>query len=154
MHLKVNSYLCKHKYAYFLSDKTIFWKNSVLFTAHHARPVGILLFLVLQMLFVWHYSTQWSSGTAPVLLATLYSTPVVTSWSTRVLKIWKGGFQSQAFINLALLPPFLRLAWCLHFNLEVTDPKHSPNRLLVWITAIHEIFICNRFYIRARAGQS
>ena len=38
-------------------------------------------FLVLLMLLVSPYSTQWSSGIAPVLLLGHYAMPVVTWWS-------------------------------------------------------------------------
>ena len=51
----------------FYPIKTPFRRNPVLPTGHHPRQWSPC-YLVLSMLLAWHYTTQWSSGTAPVLL--------------------------------------------------------------------------------------
>ena len=67
-------------------------------------------------------------------------------------------FLLSGVFYLTLLTAFSRLSWGQQFNLKVSrvscwSSKHSP-RLSLCITAIHKRFICGRFYLRARAGQS
>ena len=114
-------------------------------------------FLVLPMLLMWHYITQWSSGTAPVLLMGRYTVPVVTWWSTATAMDLRECFLLPGVFYLALLPAFQgfpgpgssisKLAG-LHADLRKIAPPH----LIVWITTIHKIFICGRFYSRVKAG--
>ena len=116
-------------------------------------------FLVLPMLLVWYCTTQWSSGTAPMLLTGHCARPVVTWWFTAsAMDLWNHFLLSSIFY-LAVLPAFSRLPQGRQYNLKVSrlhaDLQNiTPAQLFVWITAIHKRFICSRFYLRARAGQS
>ena len=88
-------------------------------------------FLVLPMLIVWHYTTQWSSDTAPVLLTGHYAMPVVTWWSTTSATDLRVFLLSGVFY-LAVLPAFSRIPWGQQFNLKVSrascwSSKHSPS---------------------------
>ena len=77
----------------------------------------------------------------------------------RVLRISERVFYFQVFFTLhsfLLFQGFLgavsstsKLTW-LHANLR----KIPPARQFLWITVIHKLFICGRFCLRARAGQS
>ena len=96
-------------------------------------------FLVLPMLLVWHYTTQWSSGTSPVLLA------MPCQWSTSdqlwVLLIWESDFYSKPFFNVHSFLLVSRVPWSQQFNLKVRrascwSSKHCPS-LFLWITTIH-----------------
>ena len=116
-------------------------------------------FLVLPMLLVWHYTTQWSTGEAPVLLMGHYVTPVVTWWSTASATDLRELFLLSSFFKLILFAAFQGLPGAsssisrlagLHADLW----NLVPAQLFAWITAIHKRFICGRFYWRVRLGQS
>ena len=114
-------------------------------------------FLFLPMLLMWHHTTQWSSGTAPLLLTGHYATPVVTWWSIASAPDLIERFLFSGVFYLALLPAFSRLPCGRQFNFKVSrascwSSKHAPARIFVWITAIHKRFIRGRFYLRVRAG--
>ena len=49
--------------------KTPFRRNSVLLTIYYAAPMSPC-FLILLMLLMWHYTTQWSPGKFSSLLFT------------------------------------------------------------------------------------
>ena len=88
-------------------------------------------FLVLPMLLVWHYATQWSSGTASVLLTGHYIMPLVTWWFTTSATDLREHFLLSDIFYLALLPAFSRFPWGQQFNLKVSQAscwssKHSP----------------------------
>ena len=57
-----------------LLDKSFFYGETVLLTRRHATPVFTLFFSLTHITYV----TQWSSGTAPVLLTGRYAAPVIT----------------------------------------------------------------------------
>ena len=59
-----------------VSDKNSFQRNSVLLTGHHVAPVATLFFSLTHVT-CRHYTTQQSSGTAPVLLTGRYAMSVV-----------------------------------------------------------------------------
>ena len=116
-------------------------------------------FLVLPMLLVWHYTTQWSSGTAPVLLMAHYATPVVTWLSTMSGADLREHFLLSDVFYLALFSAFSRLPWGdssasklarHHANLW----NIAPAQLFFWTKVIHKRFICGRFYLKARSGKS
>ena len=69
--MKVNS-------VHFLSGKKYFSEKLGVTYRTPCHASDDLVFLTLPMLLVWHYTTQWSSGTAPVLFTGCYATPVVT----------------------------------------------------------------------------
>ena len=69
-------------------------------------------------------------------------------WSSsdlrRLLRIWESVFYSRAFFTLYSFMLFSRLPWGWQFNLKVSRAsrwsehmKHNPDRVFVWITAIH-----------------
>ena len=116
-------------------------------------------FSVLAMLLVWHYTTQWSSGIASVLLTGRYATPVVTWWSTTSATGLRKRFLLSGVFYLALLLAFRGFPWTgsstsklagLHADFR----NIAPPRIFVWITPIHKRFICGRFYLRATACKS
>ena len=116
-------------------------------------------FLVLPMLLVWHYTTQWPSGTAPVLLTEHYAMPLITWWSTASATDLRERFLPSGAFYFALFPAFSRFPWGRQFNLKVSrascwSSKHSPDPTNCLDHTIHKRFICGRFYSRARTGQS
>ena len=88
-------------------------------------------FLVLPMLLVWHYSSQWPAGTATVLPTGQYAMSVVTWWFTASATDLRERFLLSGVFCLALLPAFSRLPWGRQFNVKVGrascwSSKHSP----------------------------
>ena len=116
-------------------------------------------FLVLLMLFAWHYTTHCPSSTAPVLHIGHYAMPVVTWWSTQVLRILESFFFAlrRFYLHYVLLfqgfpatsSSTSRLVG-FHADLQII----APGQPFVWITAICKRFRCGGFYLRARADQS
>ena len=111
------------------------------------------------MLLVWHYTTQWSSGTTPVLLMVCYAMPVFTWWSTASAMDLREHFLLSVVFYLTLLSAFPRLPGASSSTSKLAELQSdlrniAPARLFVWITAIHKRYICGRFYLRARTGQS
>ena len=112
------------------------------------------------MLLAWHYITEWSPDTAPVLLTGHYAMP---PWSPggllQVLRIWESVFYSHAFFTLYSFllfqgfPGVCSSTWKfsgLHADFQIL----ALARIFVSITATQKRFICGRFYLRARASQS
>ena len=111
--MKVNP---KHIHAFFYLIKTPFWRNFYLQDAIPRQWPPY--FLVLPMLLVWHYTTQWSSGTASVLLTGHYAMPVVTWWSTASAADFRECFSLSGVFYLVLFPTFSRLPWGQQLNLK------------------------------------
>ena len=103
-------------------------------------------FMVLPMLLAWHYMTQLSLITAPVLLTRYFVTPVVIKWSSTSATDLR-----QRFLLSGVFLPFIPS--CLTFHHADLRNIH-PAGLFVWFTALHKRLICGRFYLRLRVGQS
>ena len=87
--------------------------------------------LALSILLARHYPTQWSSGTAPLLLTGRWATPVITWWFTANATDLRERFSLSGIFYLALLAAFSRLSWSWQFNLKVSRAscwsfKYSP----------------------------
>ena len=153
--MTVNFSLC----TFFIRQKPLFRETLCYLRDTMPRQCHVV-FLVLPMLLVWYYITQWSSGTAPVLLKGRYATPVVTWWSTSSATDLREHFLLSGVFYFALLPAFFKASLGASSSTTTLGALHAdlqnitPAQLLVWIPAIHKRFICGRFYLRARAGQS
>ena len=88
-----------------------------------------------------------------------YATPVVTWWSTASATDLRDHFFTlrrflpctpSLFQNFPGVGSSASKLAVLHADLR----KMAPARLFVWITTIHKRFICGRFYLTARSGQS
>ena len=140
---------------HFLLDKNSFRRNFVLLTGHHTTPV-VTLFLVLPMLLVWHYTIQWLSGTAPVLLTKSYTTPVVAWWFTMSNTNLKVCFLLSRVFYLTFLPGFSRPLG-RQFNLKVSRAacwslKQSPSPTICLNHRNPPKIVCGRFCSWARTG--
>ena len=87
-------------------------------------------FLVLPMLLVWQYTTQWSLGRVPLLLIGHHAMPVVTWWSTLSAADLRECFLLTGTFYFALLPACSRFPQGRQFNLKVSrascwSSKHS-----------------------------
>ena len=76
-------------------------------------------FLVILMLPVWHYTTQWLSGTAPVLLTGYYAMPVVVWLFTASATDLRERFPLSFDFYITLLSAFSRLPCGHQFNLKI-----------------------------------
>ena len=107
-------------------------------------------FLVLVMLLVWHYTTQWSSGTALVLFTGYYATPVVTWGSNAGATDLRKRFLISGVFYLALLLAFFKasLGTAGRHTIFKTEP-----RICLDHNNPQKIFICSRFYLRLRTSR-
>ena len=125
--MTVNFSLC----TFFIRQKPLFRETLCYLRDTMPRQCHVV-FLVLPMLLVWYYITQWSSGTAPVLLKGRYATPVVTWWSTSSATDLREHFLLSGVFYFALLPTFLQgFTGSQQFNYNVRSAscwssKHSP----------------------------
>ena len=68
---------CVNPPVHFFVRQKLFLRETLCYLWGTMPPQWSPCFLVLPMLLVWHYITQWSSGTSPVLLTRCYAMPVV-----------------------------------------------------------------------------
>ena len=71
----------------FLLDKNSFPEKFFVTYGTPRSASGHLVFLILSMLLVWHYTTQWSEDTAPELLTRRYATQWLPGDLLQVLQI-------------------------------------------------------------------
>ena len=77
----------------------------------------------------------------------------------QVLWIWESTFYSQSFFTWHSFLLFQGFPGASSSTSKLAELQSdlrniAPARLFVWITAIHKRYICGRFYLRARTGQS
>ena len=134
---------------HFLSDKNSFSEKLWVTYRTPCHAIGHLVFLVLHMLLVWHYTTQWLSGKHQCYL----QDTIPCQWSTDLLQmlwIWESGFYSQDFFTLHSFLLFQGFPGSGSSNTKLAG-IHADLRnialaqLFVSITAIRKKVICGWF---------
>ena len=97
-------------------------------------------FLILPVLLMSHYNTQWSPGkSSPLLLTRRYDAPVVTWWFTATATDLRERSLLSGTFYLTLLPAFWKTSWGRQFNLKVScvswqsPSKQSPGSTICLI---------------------
>ena len=151
MHMKVKVYLC----TFFITQKPLFGEilcylrdvmprqwSPCFFSLTHVTCMGLHHTAVIR------YSTSVTSGRL--------------CHASGQLAIYREcyGFE-RAFLTFRSFLPYTSSCFFQGFpradsltGLHADLRNIAPDRLFVWITAIHKRFICGRFYLRAMAGQS